>query len=69
LFLIIPFNVLPWFDSYVNKIEDLTEGCDVVFLQWIKKEDLSLSEATMSKDERKISCTSAKSEMINENDE
>ena len=36
LFLIIPFNVLPWFKSYVEKVEDLCVGCHVVFLQWIK---------------------------------
>ena len=43
LFLIIPFNVLPWFKSYVEKVEDLCVGCDIVFLQWIKNETLSLS--------------------------
>lgn len=62
---------MPWFKSYVEKVENLCEGCEVVFLQWIKNEKLSLSQATMSKDERKISCwseKSEKSEMVNESD-
>lgn len=43
MFLIIPYNVLPWFNSFVENIEKLTEGCDVLFVQTILKEELDLS--------------------------
>ena len=32
-FLIIPYNVVPWFHSYVNNVENLLEGCEVLFVQ------------------------------------
>lgn len=35
VFLIIPYNVLPWFQSYVSKIENLLFGCEVLFVQTI----------------------------------
>ena len=52
VFLIIPYNVLPWFDSYVQKVEYLLEGCEVLFVQTLLGEQLELSDATVSKDER-----------------
>ena len=62
-FLIIPYNVVPWFHSYVKNVENLLEGCEVLFIQTIRKEELSLSNATVSKDERyKKTCNLMKDE-------
>lgn len=52
MFLVIPYNVLPWFNSFVDNIEKLTEGCDVLFVQTLLKEELDFSDATISKDEK-----------------
>lgn len=53
LFLIFPYNVLPWFHSFVSNIENLLEGCDILFVQTLNGEPFDLSNATVSKDERK----------------
>ena len=50
LILIIPYNVLAWFDSYVQKVEYLLEGCEVLFVQTILGEPYDQSNATISKD-------------------
>ena len=31
--LIIPFNMIQWYESFNLMIEDLSEGCDVLFIQ------------------------------------
>ena len=40
LFLIIPFNVYNWFVEYCNKIDDLNEGCHVIFTQILNGEEI-----------------------------
>jgi ribonuclease BN (tRNA processing enzyme) len=40
LFLIIPFNVYNWYVEYCNKIDDLNEGCHVIFTQILNGEEI-----------------------------
>lgn len=48
LFLILPANVVPWYHSFCKNVENLNEGCQVIFIQALRKEDYSF-EGTMSK--------------------
>jgi hypothetical protein len=49
LFLIIPANVVPWFHSFCQNIENLQDCASVVFIQSLNNE-VSTFEGTMSKD-------------------
>jgi hypothetical protein len=40
LFLIIPFNVYNWYVEYCNKVDDLNEGCYVIFTQILNGEEI-----------------------------
>jgi hypothetical protein len=71
LFLVLPANVVPWFHAFCDSIEKLQEGCSVVFVQSLRKEQIDF-EGTMSKEQSlnrfKSEC-SVKSEMIEESNE
>jgi hypothetical protein len=65
LFLILPANVVPWYHSFCSNVENLNEGCSLLFIQALRKEDYSF-DGTMSKDDRlKKECKS----MAQEGDE
>ena len=66
-FLIIPYNVVPWFHSYVTNIENLLEGCEVLFIQTMRKEELEMPTATKAKDEEyEKSCKNEREEEAEE---
>ena len=48
LFLVLPANVVPWFNTFCESVEDLRVGCEVVFIQSLRGEALNF-EGTMSK--------------------
>jgi ribonuclease BN (tRNA processing enzyme) len=41
LFLILPANVVPWYNSFCKNVENLNEGCAVIFIQTLRNEDYS----------------------------
>jgi ribonuclease BN (tRNA processing enzyme) len=65
LFLILPANVVPWYDSFCRNVENLSEGCQVIFIQSLRNEDYSF-EGTMSKEKALNRVCSVKSDMVEE---
>ena len=68
LFLILPANVVPWYNSYCKNVENLNEGCSVIFIQALRKEDYSF-EGTMSKEAALNKKCPLKPEMVEESEE
>ncbi len=50
LFLVLPANVVPWFESFCQNIENLKYGCQVIFIQSLRGESYTNLEGTMSKE-------------------
>ena len=44
VFLIIPFNVYNWFIEYCNKVEDINDGCHVIFTQILNGEEIKMAK-------------------------
>ena len=36
LYLVLPANVVPWYNSFCQNIENLNEGCEVIFIQALR---------------------------------
>lgn len=68
LYLILPANVVPWYNSFCKNVENLNEGCDVIFIQALRNEDYSF-EGTMSKEAALNKPCPAKNEMVEEENE
>lgn len=49
LFLVLPANVVPWFESFCQNIENLKACCQVVFIQSLRNEPYTF-DGTMSKE-------------------
>ena len=36
IYLILPANVVPWYHSFCKNVENLNEGCSVIFIQTLR---------------------------------
>lgn len=63
LYLVLPANVVPWFESFCQNIENLKEVCEVIFIQSLRNEEFTFV-GTMSKENMIDRKCSAKSDMV-----
>ena len=51
--MIIPYNVYEWYMSYNGIVEDLDQGCHLIFTQQILKESLEVIESGINQNKGK----------------